>query len=80
MNQYDQLGLLFAAVGIFKKAVTVASKLIFNDSYYSNANQTGSFASSFCTCTTNFDRYIKSNHTATMEVSFSFEFINKDGT
>ena len=32
MNQYDQLSLLRAAVGTFKKAATVASKLIFNDS------------------------------------------------
>ena len=46
MNQYDQLSLLYAAVGIFKKAATVASKLIFNDSDYFNANQTGTFASS----------------------------------
>ena len=47
MNQYDQLSLLYAAVGTFKKAATVASKLIFNDSDYFNANQTGSFAFSF---------------------------------
>ena len=47
MNQYDQLSLLYAAVDTFKKAATVASKLIFNDSNYFNANQTGSFASSF---------------------------------
>ena len=40
MNQYDQLSLLDESEGIFKKAATVASKLIFN------ANQTGSFASS----------------------------------
>ena len=46
MNQYDQLSLLFAAVGTFKKAATVASKLILNDRDYFNANQTGSFASS----------------------------------
>ena len=32
MNQYDQLSLLCATVGIFKKAATVASRLIFNDS------------------------------------------------
>ena len=32
MNQYDQLSLLCATVGTFKKTVTVASKLIFNDS------------------------------------------------
>ena len=32
MNQYDQLSLLCATVGTFKKAATVASKLIFNDS------------------------------------------------
>ena len=47
MNQYDQLSLLYAAVGTFKKAATAASKLIFNDSDYFNANQTGSFASFF---------------------------------
>ena len=47
MNQYDQLSLLRAAVGTFKKAATVASKLIFIDSDNFNANQTGSFASSF---------------------------------
>ena len=50
MNQYDQLSLLYTAVDIFKKAATVASKLIFNDSDYFNANQTGSFASSLNTC------------------------------
>ena len=32
MNQYDQLSLLCATVGTFKKAATVASRLIFNDS------------------------------------------------
>ena len=32
MNQYDQLSLLCATVGIFKKAATVTSRLIFNDS------------------------------------------------
>ena len=49
MNQYDQLSLLFAAVGTFKKAATVTSKLIFNGSDYLSANQTGSFASSLYT-------------------------------
>ena len=32
MNQYDQLRVLCATVDTFKKAATVASKLIFNDS------------------------------------------------
>ena len=44
MNQYDQLSLLCATVGTFKKAATVASKLIFNDLDYFNANQTEAFA------------------------------------
>ena len=38
MNQYDQWSLLYAAVGTFKKAATVASKLIFNDSDHSYTN------------------------------------------
>ena len=45
MNQYDQLRLLKAAVGKLKKAAIVASKLIFNNSDYFNANQAVSFTS-----------------------------------
>ena len=59
MNQYDQLSLLYEAAGTFKKAATVTSKLIFNDLDYFNANQTGSFASSFIykQHTKNFDNF-----------------------
>jgi len=54
MNQYDQLSLLDEAAGIFKKAATVGSKLIFNDSDYFNVNQTRSFAPSLKYSTPNF--------------------------
>ena len=70
MNQYDQLSLLFAAVGTFKKAATVASKLIFNDSDYFNANQTGSIASSFISNNTknlgNFDEQFRMEFTSAL--------------
>ena len=62
MNQYDQLSLLYEAAGTFKKAATVTSKLISNDSDYFNANQTGSFAFSLKQNTTNFEPLLKNDN------------------